>query len=111
MSTNSVTLILDTSRQHEASVAIVSGGRRSEKTETSPAMKAQLVLPLIESMLKEQGVALQDLTHIEVCTGPGSFTGIRVGITVANALGTLLGIPVNGKRSLEKATYSSYNGK
>lgn len=37
------------------------------------------------------------LKGIEVETGPGSFTGIRVGVSVANALGYSLGIPVNGK--------------
>ncbi|MFH1536127.1 MAG: hypothetical protein ABIC96_03620 [Patescibacteria group bacterium] len=35
---------------------------------------------------------------IEVETGPGSFTGLRVGVSVANALGFALNIPVNGKK-------------
>ena len=38
------------------------------------------------------------LEGIEVETGPGSFTGLRVGVSVANALGYSLGIPVNGKK-------------
>jgi tRNA threonylcarbamoyladenosine biosynthesis protein TsaB len=105
MSTKSISLFLDTSKQHEARVALVIDGKRSEKSETSATMKAQIILPLIEEMLKEHEIALRDLTNIEVHTGPGSFTGIRVGITVANTLGTLLNIPINGKRVLEKPTY------
>ena len=44
---------------------------------------------------------LEDLTEIEVETGPGSFTGLRVGISVANALGWALKIPVNDKKTGE----------
>ena len=40
---------------------------------------------------------LLDITEIEVHTGPGSFTGLRVGIAVATTLGKLLNIPVNGQ--------------
>ena len=36
--------------------------------------------------------------EIEVDRGPGSYTGIRVGVSVANALGFALNIPVNGKK-------------
>ena len=58
---------------------------------------AQNVLPLIEKILKKKGANLSDLTGIKVNTGPGSFTGLKVGVTIANTLGYLLGIPVNGK--------------
>lgn len=38
----------------------------------------------------------KNLKAIEVKSGPGSFTGIRIGVAVANALGYALGIPING---------------
>lgn len=59
---------------------------------------SQVLLPLIEKLLKSQKLEYKDLKGIEVETGPGSFTGIRVGVSVANALGYSLGIPVNGKK-------------
>ncbi len=59
--------------------------------------KTQVVLPLIEQILKENGLVLKDVTEVKVNCGPGSFTGLRVGVAVANTLGYLLEIPINGK--------------
>ena len=59
--------------------------------------KSQGVLPLVEKTLKKEGLEFSDLTGIEVNTGPGSFTGLRVGVTIANTLATILQIPLNGK--------------
>lgn len=69
--------------------------------------KAQVVLPLIERLLKKHKLALQDIDGIEVKPGPGSFTGVRVGVSVANALSFALGIPVNGGKILVEPIYSS----
>lgn len=60
--------------------------------------KAQVVLPMAEKLLKEHELTLKDLTGIEVNPGPGSFTGLRVGVAIANTLGYLLQIPVNGQK-------------
>lgn len=67
---------------------------------TFPAkkQKSQQLLSLINRALKKQKKTLKDVTEIEVNLGPGSFTGLRVGISVANALGWALKIPVNGKK-------------
>lgn len=63
--------------------------------------KSQKLLPFIVETFKKQGKEFTDITEIEVNTGPGSFTGLRVGVSVANALGWDLNVPVNGK-SLQK---------
>ena len=59
--------------------------------------KAQRLLPFIDELLKKQAKNLKDITEIEINIGPGSFTGLQVGVSVANALGWALGVPVNGK--------------
>lgn len=67
---------------------------------------SQVLLPLIVKLLRmhKPGLSTQiqtgfgKLKGIEVETGPGSFTGLRVGVSVANALAYSLGIPVNGKK-------------
>ncbi len=56
--------------------------------------KAQMVLPMIDQLLKKHSISLQDIGVVEVNTGPGSFTGIRVGMAIANALAFALKIPV-----------------
>lgn len=71
---------------------------------------SQTLLPLIEKALKHEKLALSDLTDIRVKTGKGSFTGIRVGVTVANTLGWVLSIPVNGKsKELPKFSPSKFD--
>lgn len=67
---------------------------------------SQVLLPLIEKLLKQNNLEYSDLESIEVTTGPGSFTGLRVGVSVANALGYSLGIPVNGKETETDLKYA-----
>ena len=58
--------------------------------------KSQKLLQFIDELLKIEDRDIKDITEIEVNTGPGSFTGLRIGVSVANAIGWVLGIPVNG---------------
>jgi tRNA threonylcarbamoyladenosine biosynthesis protein TsaB len=50
----------------------------------------------IKTLLLEHATALSDVTNILVFRGPGSFTGLRIGIAVANALADGLAIPIVG---------------
>lgn len=87
-------LYLDTSDNKKTVVGL--DGERLEKLTGSD--KSQQVLDLINQILKKNKKGLKDLTEIEVETGPGSFTGLRVGVSVANTLAWVLKIPVNGKK-------------
>ena len=100
-----IILFIDTSEIYTAKVAIEIDGKRYENVSESKVLKSQMVLPLIETLLSEHRFKLSDISAITVATGPGSFTGLRVGATVANALGYLLDIPVNGKKTLVIPTY------
>ncbi|MEM7768663.1 MAG: tRNA (adenosine(37)-N6)-threonylcarbamoyltransferase complex dimerization subunit type 1 TsaB [Pseudomonadota bacterium] len=51
---------------------------------------------LLEGVLAEGGAALGDVERIGVVTGPGSFTGLRMGLAFARGLGLVLGCPVFG---------------
>ena len=73
-----------------------------EKTDHT---KSQNLLPLIEKLLERENVDFEQLTGITVVIGHGSFTGIRVGVSVANALGWVLTIPVNGNKPPVVPTY------
>ena len=62
---------------------------------------AERLMPTIEDLLSEAGVAFADLDRIVVTTGPGSFTGVRVGIAAARGLALALDIRCVGVNSLE----------
>lgn len=66
---------------------------------------SQVLLLLIDKLLKKNKVKLENLGQIEVETGPGSFTGLRVGVTVANALAFALNIPINNKKIEDTINY------
>lgn len=92
------TLLIDTSKANIVSVSLITAEKELKK-ESEQKFGSQVLLILIEEVLREEEIELKDLTEIKVATGPGSFTGLRVGAAVANALGFSLGIPVNGKKT------------
>ncbi|MCA9330652.1 tRNA (adenosine(37)-N6)-threonylcarbamoyltransferase complex dimerization subunit type 1 TsaB [Candidatus Saccharibacteria bacterium] len=65
---------------------------------------AETLTARIDQFLASQNVALTDLRGVAVYVGPGSFTGLRIGISVANALGAGLGVPVH---ALDEDTWGS----
>jgi len=91
-------LFIDTTSNKEITVGLFIDEQKYFVKKILTSHKAQIVLPMIVELLKKHNVNLQNIDAIEVNPGPGSFTGVRVGVSVANALGYSLGIPVNGKR-------------
>src|SRR5208337_3039984 len=57
---------------------------------------AEALLPLVERVMKKSGLAFANLERVAVTTGPGSFTGLRVGISAARGFGVATGIAVVG---------------
>lgn len=103
-----IILSIDTSNNKEVKIALKKGEEVFTQEASLDTRKAQQVLPMTQEILKKHNVELKDITGIEVNTGPGSFTGLRVGIAIANSFGYLLGVPVNGKKvgELVDAVYS-----
>ena len=93
-----MTLYIDTTNREELIVQLKDGaGIAHERRSGKSYNHAQHLLPEIDELLNEAGITLSDLKNIEVNVGPGSFTGTRVGVSVANALGFALSLPVNGQ--------------
>jgi tRNA threonylcarbamoyladenosine biosynthesis protein TsaB len=60
----------------------------------------QTVMPLIDRVVTAAGCGIRALERVAVTVGPGSFTGIRVGVSAARAIGLALGVPVVGVSTL-----------
>lgn len=105
-------LHINTKDQKTVVVSLKRDGKILKTLSEDREYGSQVLLPLILKLLKRIGVNVfhleggtgrhlrifGQLDSIEVETGPGSFTGLRVGVSVANALGYSLGIPINGKK-------------
>lgn len=61
----------------------------------------ETLLVTLQRLLEDEGVALEDLTGIVVGTGPGAFTGLRVGLATAKALAHARGLPIVGVSTAE----------
>ncbi|WP_458414992.1 tRNA (adenosine(37)-N6)-threonylcarbamoyltransferase complex dimerization subunit type 1 TsaB [Schinkia sp. CFF1] len=59
------------------------------------------VMPAIHDLMNEVGIAPKQLERIIVAHGPGSYTGVRIGVTIAKTLAWTLNIPIVGVSSLE----------
>ena len=70
--------------------------RLAHKTWQAHRQLAESIHSQIKDLLQSQDKSLDDLGGIAVFHGPGSFTGLRIGISVANALADGLGIPIVG---------------
>lgn len=87
------TLFLDTS----SSKRVVLGLDEKRKV-IKTGQGDRLLLKNLADFLKSNHCRLSSLGRIEINPGPGSFTGLRVGFSVANLLGWYLDIPVNNQR-------------
>ena len=68
---------------------------------------SEKLIPSIKKLFKTARWQFKDIDKIAVSTGPGSFTGIRVGLTCARILGQALNIPVAGLNTLELLTFAA----
>jgi tRNA threonylcarbamoyl adenosine modification protein YeaZ len=100
------TLYLDTTDNKVIEIALDIAGKKDTVKREMDFHKSQIILPMVEELLKKHALSLTDLNAIEVATGKGSFTGIRVGVAIANTLGWILKIPVNGTQDVLLPTYS-----
>lgn len=63
------------------------------------------LLPSVEKLFAQAGASKSDLTAVFVCTGPGLYTGLRVGVTTAKAFAHSLAVPIVGVGRLELDAY------
>ena len=93
-------LAIDTSTS-ACSVALqMPNGQIFSEQAFGSTVHSQALLPMLEKLLDKQGITLHECDAIGVCKGPGSFTGLRIGIGVAQGLAYGQGLPMFGFSSL-----------
>ncbi|WP_274968350.1 tRNA (adenosine(37)-N6)-threonylcarbamoyltransferase complex dimerization subunit type 1 TsaB [Succinimonas amylolytica] len=101
-------LAVDTSTEACSAALYNDGGLFCER-EVAPQGHTRLLLPMIDRLLKSQGLGLGDLDCIAAGRGPGSFTGVRIGVSMAQGLAFGAGKPLVGISDLEVLAFTAFN--
>ncbi|MCX7302412.1 MAG: tRNA (adenosine(37)-N6)-threonylcarbamoyltransferase complex dimerization subunit type 1 TsaB [Rhodobacterales bacterium] len=97
-------LAFDTSAAHCA-VALLCGERIVSSVALMAVGQAEELIPALEDLLTQEGLVWRDLDALAVGTGPGNFTGIRIGVAAARGLALGLGIQAIGVSGFEAAAF------
>ncbi|MEJ8767413.1 tRNA (adenosine(37)-N6)-threonylcarbamoyltransferase complex dimerization subunit type 1 TsaB [Oceanobacillus sp. HCA-5259] len=98
-------LVIDTSN-HVLGVAIMKNDKVIGQIMTNLTKNHSVrLMPAIDKLMAEVGMRVEELDRIAVAKGPGSYTGVRIGLTTAKTLAWALGTPVVGVSSLEALSY------
>lgn len=92
-------LAIDTSTE-ACSSALAINGKIYQRFLVAPRQQTRYILPIINDLLCKSGIALTDLDAIAFSRGPGSFSGVRIGISVTQGLALGANIPVIGVSTL-----------
>lgn len=103
-------LVFDTAAEHCAVTLWCDGVCLSETAEVMARGHAERLFPMIDEVLAAAGASFQDITRIGVSTGPGNFTGVRVGVAAARGLSLSLGAPAIGVDRFETAISPDFTG-
>ena len=71
---------------------------------------AEALFPMIDAVLSRCGLGHGDIALLAVCTGPGSFTGVRVGVAAVRGLSLALGVPAYGLTRFEALAAQNGDG-
>ena len=95
-------LVIDTALDACAAAVLDTNAARIVAQESLPMKRghAEALMPLIARVMKDSGIAFAALDRIAATTGPGSFTGLRVGLSAARGIALAAGKPVVGLTTL-----------
>ncbi len=100
-------LALDTSTE-ACSAALQVGADILTLDEVCPQQHSKRILPMVQQLLSQAGVSLQQLDGIVFGRGPGSFTGVRIGVGVTQGLAFGADVPVYGVSTLAAMAQAAY---
>lgn len=89
------------------SVAVLDGANCYTRLSDKPRSHASVLLPMLDDLLTERGISLASVDAIALTHGPGSFTGIRIAMSVAQGLAYGAGLSVIPVSTLELLVYQA----
>ena len=99
-------LAIDTSTEN-CSAAVLAGEQLYQLVAESPREHSQRLLPFVDEVLQQAGLALSELDGLVVGCGPGSFTGVRIGVSVGQGLAFSANLPTYPVPSLQALAQQS----
>jgi tRNA threonylcarbamoyladenosine biosynthesis protein TsaB len=95
-------LAIDTALPAVSVCVLSAGSDQPEALESTPMIRghAEALVPAIQRLVESTGGGFEAIDRVAVTVGPGSFTGIRVGVAAARGIGLARGIPVVGVSTL-----------
>ncbi len=97
---------IDTSTMQGGVALLSEQGLVSEYTLNVKATHTERLLPLIDRALQDAGITLGQVDGLAVAVGPGSFTGLRIGLSTAKGLAVATGKPLVGVSTLEAMAWT-----
>ena len=92
---------IDTS-SNASSVAVIEDNKLiCEYTINTKTTHSQKLMPMIQNMLLISDINIKEIDVVAICIGPGSFTGLRIGMATAKAIAHVNNLPIIGVNSLE----------
>ena len=95
------TLAVDTSNKIASVSVFDDNNLLNEKFSDDQKTHSEKLLPIIDELLKEEGISIGDVDMFVVAVGPGSFTGIRIGVSTVKGMAQALNKKVIAVTSLE----------
>lgn len=96
-----IVLSVDTSTQNACAAIMSDKGLIAEYTISNKKTHSQNIMPMIEDMLKKSSVTMDMIDAFAVTVGPGSFTGLRIGMATAKTFSQVMKKPIVGVSTLE----------
>ncbi|MDR0325168.1 MAG: tRNA (adenosine(37)-N6)-threonylcarbamoyltransferase complex dimerization subunit type 1 TsaB [Oscillospiraceae bacterium] len=100
-------LAIDSSSVTASAALVRDGALVSEAFLNNGLTHSHTLAPMIDAALRNAGASPGDVTQVVVTNGPGSFTGLRIGVSTALGFASALGLPCAGVSSLMAAAYGA----
>lgn len=104
-------LAIDTSTTHSSCAVMEDNNIVGDFSINQSMSHNEILLIMVDEMLKKLNIDIEDIDLFVAVTGPGSFTGIRIGVTVVKALAMALNKPIVAVNTLEALSFGVFSDK